>query len=134
MVLCKEFTPFISEKCTISLDDVINLFSVGVFFLKRQRFLVEIDGSHQRLTSMPSEKHLRHGLCFDVFSGKLLQHLIAHQMSGSVLVKMVLFQIITVFASQVAMGACGLQHHIQGLGKWSCYVVVHHVFKFIIRT
>ena len=81
MVLCKEFTPFISEKCTISLDDVINLFSVGVFFLKRQRFLVEIDGSHQRLTSMPSEKHLRHGLCLDVLSGELLQHLIAHQMA-----------------------------------------------------
>ncbi|CUQ00003.1 Uncharacterised protein [Segatella copri] len=51
-------------------------------------------------------------------------------MSVGVLVKIVLFQIITVFASQVAMGACRLQHHIQWLGKWGCYVVVHHIFSF----
>ena len=134
MVLGKELAPFVGEECAVGLDDVIYLFAVGVLLLKRQCFLVEVDGAHQRLTSMPGEKHLRHGLGLDVLSGELLQHLIAHQMSGSVLVKIVLFQIITVFASQVAMGACRLQHHIQWLGKWGCYVVVHHIFSFYLYT
>ena len=134
MVLCKELAPFVGEESAVGLDDIINLFAVGILLLKRQRLLVEVDGAHQRLTSVPGKEHLRHGLCLDVLPGELLQHLVGHQMSGSVLVKMVLFQIITVFASQVAMGTCGLQHHIQGLGKWGCYVVVHHFFKFIIRT
>ena len=132
MVLCKELAPLVGEESAVGLDDIVYLFAVGILLLKRQRLPVEVDGTHQRLASVPGKEHLGHGLCLDVLPGELLQHLISHQMSGSVLVKMVLFQIITVFASQVAMGACGLQHHIQGLGKWSCYIVVHHFFMFYI--
>ena len=128
--LSKELAPLVGEEGAVGLDDIVYLFAVGILLLKCQRLFVEVDGTHQRLASMPGKEYLGHGLCLDVLPGELLQHLIGHQMSGSVLVKMVLFQIITVFASQVAMGACGLQHHIQGLGKWSCYVVVHHFFLF----
>ncbi|CUQ37699.1 Uncharacterised protein [Segatella copri] len=81
---------------------------------------------------MPGEEHLVHGLRLNIFSGKLFQHLIAHQMSLSSGIELVLLQIITVFACQVAMGTRRLQHYIQWLGKGICYVVVHHFFLNLV--
>ena len=98
MVLSEKLTPFIGKECTIGLDDVIDLLAVGVLLLQFQRLLVEVDGAHQRFSSMPGEEYLVHGLCFDVFLGKLLQHLVGHEMPLRCVVEVVFLQIITVFA------------------------------------
>lgn len=50
-------------------------------------------------------------------------------MSLSSGIELVLLQIITVFACQVAMGTRRLQHYIQWLGKGICYVVVYHFLE-----
>ena len=117
VVLLEEPAPLVGEQRAVGLDAVVDGASAGIFLLQLHGPLVERQGAHQRLSAVPGEEHLRHGLRLDVFFDELLQQLLAHHVLGIVLVEFGLFQVVTIVACQVAYGSYGFQHHVERFGE-----------------
>ena len=75
---------------------------------------------------MPGETDFGRGLRLDIFADVAFKRGIGHEMlSGGMAVILPLFQIIAIAASQIAMRAGGLCHHIKRTGKGITSGVVH---------
>jgi hypothetical protein len=61
---------------------------------------------------MPCEHDLRHGLGVDILFHEPLKQGVAHGASALLVVEKLLFEIVAVFAMEVARGAGGLHHYI----------------------
>ena len=132
VVLVEELTPLVGEQGAVGLEAVVNLSSAGVAALQLQHFLVEAERAHQRLATVPGEKHLRLCLRFDILLDERLQRGVTHQrvgliglmglisligLIGPIIVQCSFLQIIAVLAGEVADAAYRLCHDIQGGGE-----------------
>ena len=117
VVLLEEAAPLVRQHRAVGLDAVFYGAASRILPLQLHGLLIESQGAHQRFPAMPGEERLRHGLRADIFLDELLQQRVAHHVLGVVLIQLALFQVITVVASQVAKGACGLQHDVERAGK-----------------
>ena len=112
-ILPEELTPFIGQHGAIGLYAVAYPIASAIHALASHRLAVERQRSHQRLTTMPSEQHLGLRLRLNILPRELLQHLVTHRVTRIIGVKTRLLKIVAVFATQVAMSASRLRHHIQ---------------------
>ena len=117
VVLLEELAPLVGKHCSVGLYAVVDGASVGIFLLQLHGPFVERQGAHQRLSAVPGEEHLRHGLRVDVLFDELLQQFLAHHVLGVLPVQLGLLQVVAIVACQVAYGSYGLQHHVERFGK-----------------
>ena len=62
VIFSEELAPFIGQHGSVGLDAVIDRSSAGVFLLQFHSLFVEGERAHKCFSSVPGEKHLRHGL------------------------------------------------------------------------
>ena len=84
VVLLEEPAPFIGQQRAVGLYAVVYGASVGIFLLQLHGTFVERERTHQRLSAMPGEQNLGHGLRVDVLLDELFQQFLAHHMLGVV--------------------------------------------------
>ena len=73
IILFEEPAPIVRQQSPVRLDAVVNSSSPGITLLQLQGFLIETDGAHQSLSSVPCKQDILHGLAFHVFLDELFQ-------------------------------------------------------------
>ena len=73
VVFTEELAPFVCKQGSIRLDTIVNRTSAGVFLLQLHRLFIKRKRTHQRFSTVPGKKHLRHGLRVDILVDKLFQ-------------------------------------------------------------
>ena len=98
VVVFEKLAPLVCEQRAVGLYAVVDLSSASVDALQLQCSLVERDGAHEGLTSVPCEEHLWCGLCLNIFFYKLFEQLVRDDMVLTLLIELVFFKIIAIFA------------------------------------
>ena len=79
IILLEEAAPLISQQRAVGLNGVVNGSARPILLLQFNHPFVERKGPHQRLSPMPGEKHLRHGLRFNILLDEKFEQLITHR-------------------------------------------------------
>lgn len=112
LVVVEEAAPLVGEKRAIGLDAVADDAATTIISLQLEDSLIEGEGTHQRLASVPCEEHFGLCLCLDILANELLEELVAHDMTGLVGIEMTLLEVVAVTATQIAMRTCGFRHDV----------------------
>ena len=117
VVLAEELAPLIGQQGAVCLYGIGYHAAPGVLALQLQSPLVEGERAHERLSAVPGKEHFVHGLRLDILLGEALEQPVAHHVARLLVVQMGFLEIVTVRASQVAVGPDGLQHDVHGVRK-----------------
>jgi len=112
VVLAQEATPLVVEQRAVGLYRVGDTPAHAVLALQLHRFSVERQWAQQRLAAVPGEEDVGRGLCLNVLSGELLEHLLREHALLRVLVEVRLLKIVAVLATQVAGCANRFEHNV----------------------
>ena len=124
IVFFEKFAPGIVEQSSVGLNYVVNFTSASVFFLKFEGFFVEANRTQQSFATMPGKKYFVLCLRINVLFGEFFEECIAHQLALGRRIEIFLFEIITIFALQIAGRSYRLQHHIHRFCK-RCKGFIH---------
>ena len=116
MFLGQETAPLGSEQQSVGLQAVVYTLATTVIALEPDSILIEGERAQKGFATMPGKLDIRHLLHLYIALDELLQHLARHaaRTSGK---EILLLGIVTIPAAQVALGPCGLCHHVQRAGE-----------------
>ena len=121
--------PVLVQQHPVGLQVVLDpLAGLGVLFLERHHLAEEVQPAQHRFPALPGKHHLRAGDALDVLLDEPLQGLIVHAPAAGTLGQVLLAQIETVGAIQVAGGAGGLGHGVEPPGGPRPQFLGHVVF------
>ena len=89
-VFAEEAAPLGREQRAVGLQAVVDVPAAGIVALQFERTAVEGEGTHQCLTAVPGEEHLRAGLCLDVFLDELFEQFVAQHVLPRVGIQLLL--------------------------------------------
>ena len=112
----EEFTPLVVEERAVGLEGIVDRFSVGIFFLEGNNLAKEVDAEDGRLATLPCEGNFGDALCFDVLLDVAFENFWGHFPVGLFWVEFFFFEVEAVGAVEVADGADGLCHDVEGRG------------------
>ena len=118
MVVMQKPAPLIGEQGAVGLYHIIYMPATGIALLKLHGLLIKRQGAQHGLSPMPGEEHAVGCLRLDIHLHKALKQLVGHLAAAALRIEVLLFKVVAVGATQVALRAHGLGKHIKGLGEW----------------
>ncbi len=118
LVLGQELAPFVVDEDAVGLEGVRDAFAVAVVLLELHGAPEEVHPHERRLAALPGEVDLGDVLRLDVSPDVGFQRFLVHAPGFSIVrVKLLLLQVEAVRAVDVAYGAGGLGHDVNGEGR-----------------
>ena len=114
IVFGEEGAPFVVEQRAVGLEGILYELAARVAALQRDGLAKKIQPHQCRLAALPSKYDFRHVLRLDELTHVGFQHLVRHAKTLRPRKHFFLFEVKAVAAPQVAHGADGLAHDVEG--------------------
>ena len=112
----KKPAPLVIQQRPIGLKGILDRLPIRILLLIGHDALEEFHAHQRRLAPLPGKGDLRHILGRNILLHIPLQHVLRHPPIRFVRIQLLLFQVKTIFAIQIANRPDGLGHHMEGGG------------------